>query len=199
MSASRLSRNNVIAIVVVVIMGIGVTVLNIQTFGKGRRPHRPVQAQARDQLPLPADLATLVHEAGRPQTEDQLSATTTAHQQPRLTRDPFLSNRKKVQAARVSQTIPEDRAPLACTAVVVGGRQNAALINGKTYAAGDRVEGLTIQSVTTKGVTLVDNGGKTVFLAVRDQDGDSPALMMEFSPKKTNQKVVMDMTERKQP
>jgi len=199
MSASRLSRNNVIAIVVVVIMGIGVTVLNIQTFGKGRRPHRPAQAQARDQLPLPADLAALVHEAGQPQTEDPISASAAGHQQPRLTRDPFLSNRKKVQAAQLSQSVPEERSPLACTAVVVGGRQNAALINGKTYAAGDHVEGHTVQSVSTKGVTLVDSGGKKVFLNVRDQDSDSPTLMMEFSPKKTNQKVVMDMTERKQP
>lgn len=199
MSASRLSRNNVIAIVVVVIMGIGVTVLNIQTFGKARRPHRPVQVQARDQLPLPADLATLVYEAGRPQTEEQTTAPSTVQERPRLKRDPFLSNRKKVQLAQTSQPVTDKQSPLACTAVVVGGRQNAALINGKTYAAGDRVEGLTVQSVSTKGVTLVDGGGKKVFLTVRDQDSESPALMMEFSPKKTNQKVVMDMTERKQP
>jgi len=199
MSANSLSRKNIIAITVVVIMAIAVTVLNIRTFGKGRRPRRQVQAQAQDRFTLPEDLAILVHEAGQTDVPSQVTGHDAGHERPLLKRDPFLSNKKRAVPAETGLPDVEEKLPLACTAVVLGNKQNAAMINGKTYAAGDRLGGLTVASVSTEGVKLVDGAGKTVFLAVGDQTGESPALMMEFSPKIKNQKVVMDMTERKQP
>ena len=199
MSASRLSRKYTITIAVVVVMGIAVTILNIQTFGKGRSPSHRVQASHQDGPSLPEDLALLVRDAGK--ANDLNRYTTHGRGQKLLNqvRDPFLSNIKPV--VQVHPEVAEEPAKIAlvCSAVLLGGKRSVALINGRSYVSGDIIEDLTVVSVSTKGVSLRNSGGGTVFLGVGNQNAGSKSLMIDFQEKNKNGKFVMEMTERNLP
>ncbi len=199
MSASRLSLKNTIAISVVVVLGIAVTLLNVQTFGKGRGPSRRVQASIQDKSALPEDLAVLVRDAGKAASLGRYPDRSAERQLPNLARDPFVSDHQPVVTVLVDSPAGPEMVTLVCSAVMIGGKRSVAMINGKTFAAGDNLSGLTVTAVSTRGVTLQDDSGETVFLAVGVQDDDSPALMIEFKTKQTHAEVVTKMTERNLP
>lgn len=198
MSAGPLSSKHKAALGVVAVLAVAVIILNIQTFGGKSRPSRRVQASVQDVSALPEDLATLVQNA-------DLSAglgrrlgrsPRTDHSGP--DRDPFLAYRPQVSVA-VSEPAAEPEAPqLGCSAILLGGKRSTAMINGKSYGAGDTVAGLTVMSVNTRGVLLQDKSGGTVFLNVGTVTTGGHALKMEFS-KKTRDEIAMDTTERNLP
>jgi hypothetical protein len=195
MSASRLSLKNPIVIAVVVVLGIAVTILNIQTFGKGRLPSRRVQAGIHDGPALPGDLATLVRDMEG--FGDYSGTGTRSESRPRLPRDPFLDPRftglEPVKAA------PAEKIKLVCSSVMMGSKRSVAMINGTALGVGDRIDGFTVTTVDTRGAGLRNSAGKKIFLFVGNEDTGAESLKMEFKDKKTDNKTVMNVTERNLP
>ena len=135
MSASSRSLKNPILIGAIVLGGIAVTVLNINTFGPGAKPTRRIQASAQNQPSLPPDLAILVQEA---MTGGNLSSgigPVEKQNQPSLDRDPFLTETKPAAKVHTDTSQPKSvqKADLTCSAIMTGGKRPSALINGKFY------------------------------------------------------------------
>lgn len=197
MSANRLSLKNPIVIAVVVVLGIAVTLLNIQTFGKGRLPSRRVQAGHQDEPSLPGDLISLVRDSGPAAQPITTGIAGSVGRRPDLRRDPFLD--QKYTGAPSVQPVPEEEVALVCTAVMLGGKRSAAMINGQAFVVGDRIGQLAVISIETRGVGLRGASGQEIYLFVGSEDTGTESLKMEFGSKKTGKQTQTKMTERNLP
>lgn len=166
-------------IIAAVVAGLAVvTVLNVRTFGPQRGGRQAAGATA-DFGASRADLDQALQAARRDLRQPPPVAM--ADSWPDAGRDPFGAARRTVEAVTApasrpatARPRPQPNAGLVCTAVFLGGARPLALINGKTYGAGDKVAGHTVGSVTTDGITVTDATGKEIFLAVgplTDNDG----------------------------
>lgn len=195
MSASRLSLKNPLVIGVVVVLGIAVTVLNIQTFGKPRLPSRRVQAGIQDGPALPGDLATLARDIEG--FRDYSGPGGRSSHRPSLARDPFLD--PKFTGQEQVQTAPVEKVKLVCSSVMMGSRRSVAVINDTALGVGDRIEGYTVTEVDTRGAGLRNSAGKKIFLYVGNENTGAGSLKMEFKDRKTDKKPEMKVTERNLP
>lgn len=185
MSASSHSLKNPILIGAIVLGGIAVTVLNINTFGPGAKPTRRVQASAQNQPALPPDLAILVQEA---MTGGNLSSgigPVEKQNQPSLDRDPFLTETKPAAKVHTDTSQPKSvqKADLTCSAIMTGGKRPSALINGKFYSPGDKLYGYTLAWIATTGVTLQNSQGAKKFLPLAIKGQRSGALRVDMGPR----------------
>ena len=186
MSANSPSMKNPILIGIIVVAGIGVTIMNIETFGPKKQPgDRRVQAGVMNQPALPADLASLVQDAMGHDSPGHLQGSQDERTLPRVQRDPFKS-KSWSQAVAVTPG-PTSEAPvrkgLTCSAIMTGGRQSSACINGKFYRPGDQVGGFTLAWIATNGVTLQTDGGYKKFLPLNNKSTSSGALTVQVGQK----------------
>jgi hypothetical protein len=157
-----------------------VVVLNLRTFGVGLPgPVGGVVRQAQHPSP-PANLQ-LASESHVPLAEILARPAPT---RPGLLRDPFEVRQAPATAvvnnlAPAAEPEPEPEAKpaaktprkakpgeLLCSAVLLGGERPLALIEGKAYAAGDRVGKYQVQEIKATGVMLIAAGGRTLRLPV---------------------------------
>ena len=200
MSASSPSLKHPVVIVGLVLGAVAVAVLNIQTFGPGQRPTHRVQAAAQNMPALPPDLALLVQAAVSGQSSS--NGEQQKRRLPQLERDPF----------RVDTGIappPDPQAPaaaapvkprgLVCSAVMTGGKRPSAMINGKFYSPGDRVEGWTLAWIATNGVTLQNSKGAKKFVPLTNKARQSGALTVKLGQKPSTTEQGQEMPERNLP
>lgn len=186
MSANSPNKRNLILIGVIVVAGIGVTILNVQTFGPQKRPHhRRVQAGVMNQPALPADLAILVQEAMRQYAQASIQIASDQRELPRVKRDPFEAKTygRAVDKPTTASSEAPKRQGLTCSAIMMGGQQPSACINGKFYRPGDQVHGFTLAWIATNGVTLQTSGGNKKFLPLSNKSTNSGALIVQVGHK----------------
>jgi hypothetical protein len=163
-----------------VIVGLlAVVALNIRTFASGRSFLDRGAGQARDYLVPPDDLSDVVHQAVYGEASDRGPAVAAAAAGPGLARDPFsgATTRPSAPAApsprRAPTRAPAPSTPLVCTAVMLGGQEPLALIDGETRHPGDSVRGHEIVSIAADGVLLRRADGREIMLAVGPAASDS--------------------------
>ena len=186
MSANSPSLKNPILIGMIVVCGIAVTILNINTFGPGgNKPSRRMQSGMLNQPALPPDLAIMVQEAMSKVEPGQLSPTSRRQKAPSLDRDPFRTWTPPVVARKTTKAKPTavKQGPLTCSAIMTGGKRSSALINDKFYSPGDQVQGYTLAWIATNGVTLQNSQGVNKFLPLTIKSGQSGALRVDMGPK----------------
>ena len=185
MSASSHSLKNPILIGAIILGGIAVTVLNINTFGPGAKPTRRIQASAQNQPALPPDLAILVQEAMTGGNLTSVTGPVEKQNQPSLDRDPFLTDTKPVAKTPSDSSQPKSvrKAGLVCSAIMTGSKRPSALINGKFYSPGDKLYGYTLAWIATNGVTLQNSQGAKKFLPLAIKGQRSGALRVDMGPR----------------
>ncbi len=182
-SGKRLSLSHPGVIATVVVMMVVVVVLNIRTFGPKGPRQRAVEPEAAatggGSSAVPLDLnQVLARSAGAGMTV----ATGTWGDTPGVSRDPF-RKRKAARSvttttsrpARARKTAPDT---LVCSAVMLGGRQPVALIDGRPVAIGDRVHGCRVVRIATEGAWLRNARGVDVFLGVGEHRDSKKAFRM---------------------
>ena len=189
MSANSPSLKNPILIGMIVVGGIAVTILNINTFGPGSRPSRRVQSGMLNQPALPPDLAILVQQAMSKDEPAELNSATPRHTLPSLDRDPFKVKTLAPVARPTTTDKPAAPKPgeLTCSAIMTGGKRTSALINGKFFSPGDKVQGYTLAWIATNGVTLQNSQGKKKFLPLTNKASQSGALRVDMGPKSSTE------------
>lgn len=165
-----------------VVMGLlAVTVLNLKTFlPDGRLLQRGAERTAGYHVP-PADLADVVREALAGELGKAGLATSTTAEGLALARDPFTGVKARPTAPRPRPTAPAASrtpkpSPLACTAIMLGGIDPVALIDGLACRPGDRVRGLEVVSIAHDGVLLKRPDGGELTLAVGSARADSASF-----------------------
>ncbi len=173
MSARSLSLKNPALIAVVLVLLAAVTVLNIRTFGTGRKKHSAGTARAQAYPVLPGDLNELVRLAGEDLRNERPDVDTAASVPSRPRRDPFrdakqaVKSSSRVMGPRTHTTRARQKEPAPpCAAVLVGGPRPLALIGGRTLGLGDRTGDATIVEIGTGGVVLQDENGRRRILRV---------------------------------
>lgn len=184
MSASSPSLKNPILIGMLVLGGIAVTILNIQTFGSGARPSRRVQNSGLNQPALPPDLAILVQAAMSEGSGQAGAKAAPPRVLPTLTRDPFQGPPTR-SATRSTTAAPAARpkGELVCSAVMTGGKRPSAMLNGKFYTPGDKVQGYTLAWIASNGVTLENSGGAKKFIPLTNKSRQTGALTVKLGQK----------------
>ena len=167
MSAKQISLKSPGTIAVVVVLLAVVAVMNVRTFGgygSNQKNQQGYRLQAHP--PVPSDQAETTHASG------------TAN----LGRDPFFPHRKnsgiQAQASRTSKpsSRPTAKPParrsrtLQCSAIMLGGKSNMAIIDGEGRHLGDKIRGMTITGIDADGVTFRKTNGSTTHLAVGVQE-----------------------------
>lgn len=204
MSEKRLSLKSPIVVAAVLVLLALVLVANIRTFGPAMAGGRNSAAQAPGEFPLPMDLDQIMRRAAMAGGDGIGSAGPALL--PNLDRDPF-RNGNTVAAAPVERGVA--RPPVAanpnalvCEAIVLGGRQPLALINGAALAIGDRVRDYRIERIATDGVSLKSATGKLLFLAVGQTNGTIESYRMVTSvpdPGNHGRTALDDDEERRRP
>lgn len=187
MSASSPSLKNPILIGMLVIGGVAVTMLNLQTFGPGARPSRRVQNSALSQPALPPDLAILVQEAMAGSRGMAETGSRRPRALPDLKRDPFQTPTATPVATRAAAAPRQasTKGELVCSAVMTGGKGPSAMLNGKFYVPGDKVQGYTLAWIATNGVTLENAGGAKKFVPLTSRGARDGALTVKLGRKQT--------------
>lgn len=182
MSASSPSLKNPVVIGVLVVAAVAVTVLNIQTFGPPARSGPRVQATMQNQPALPPDLALLVQRAMTGGPRRTGPGATEDRPLPRLRRDPFraVTHGMKDVAVPDPEDKPIPRPGLVCSAVMTGGKRPSALLNGKFYSPGDKVQGYTLAWIATNGVTLETSGGAKKFIPLANRSHKAGAVTVKL-------------------
>jgi hypothetical protein len=181
MSASSPSLKNPAVIGVLVVAAVAVTILNLQTFGPRARSGPRVQATMQNQPALPPDLALLVQRAMTGSTSAGDGGSVPGRELPRLPRDPFHAVTPGTeQAAPPPRVQTAPRQDLVCSAVMTGGKRPSALLNGKFYSPGDKVQGYTLAWIATNGVTLETSGGAKKFIPLANRSRKSGAVTVKL-------------------
>ena len=186
MSVNSPSLKNRVLIGAIIIAGVGVTVLNIKTFGPAARPGRRVQASLQDQPVLPPDLALLVHAAMSGGPPGIKPVTQGKKHLPDLHRDPFRARTAPVAAtakAPGAKPAARKRRGLVCSAIMTGGKRPSALINDRFYSPGDKIGGYTLAWIATTGVTLRTGTGAKKFLPLAGASRQNGTLTVKMGPK----------------
>jgi hypothetical protein len=155
---------------VLVVLAI-VIAINVRTFAPRSAHWRPRQAaSAQVSPPLPVDLQDVVRHSG--QRTEGLGRGVDGPR-PDIARDPFSGNRVATAASvgGFSDPLPRAVAPAprksgqpVCTAVMLGARAPAALIDNHLYHVGDQLGGYRVERIDARGVMLAGGGG--LFLPV---------------------------------
>ena len=167
-SVKRLSLSNPLVIAVVLVLLALVVVVNIRTFGPRRTAVRRNAEPAAEYSAVPLDLEQVVRRAATAGLDGGAAGGALAA--PVLDRDPF-ARRQAVNgtvAARGEPTSAGRVNPdsLICAAVMLGGRNPVARINGRTVKIGDRIRSCRVSGIGTEGVRLRHDDGREIFLAV---------------------------------
>lgn len=157
---------------------LAVTVLNLKTFlPDGRLLQRGGERTAGYHVP-PSDLADVVREALAGELGKAGLASASAADALALARDPFTGVTARPAVPRPRPTAPAAArtpkpSPLVCTAIMLGGNDPVALIDGRACRPGDRVRGLEVLSITPDGVRLKRPDGGDLTLTVGPARADS--------------------------
>lgn len=179
MSASSPNLKHPAVVGFLILGAVAVTILNIQTFGTGKRPTRRLQTAVMDQPALPPDLALLVQEAMSARTDHPDDRPQPPRNLPRLSRDPFqekVSTRRVLPTGEVTTPTKSRSAELVCSAVMTGSKRPSAMINGKFYSPGDAIGNWTLAWIASTGVTLQTSQGHKKFLPLTNHSSHSGAL-----------------------
>ena len=188
MSASSPSSplKNPVLIAVLVVAALGVTALNVKTFGNKKPGPQRVQAAAMDGPALPPDLPLLVRELVENAKPAEVLTGPATDLEKLLKRDPFVAPGQTGSAPRARSAAPAAPAarpgssPLACTAVLTGGTRDSARINGQFYAQGEKIRGYTVAWVASTGVTLENSAGKKFFLPLKPKSKNKQAFQVQM-------------------
>jgi hypothetical protein len=173
------------AIIAGVVLGLAaVTVLNIKTFASGRWFAADSAERIANHLLPPADLDLVVQAALNEELGPRRRMASAGLGGPAITRDPFSGGAASRPAPAAATPAKKSAAPepLVCTAVMLGGREPLALINGHTHRPGDRLRGEEIVRIDTEGVTLVRADGRQRRLAVGPDTDQKPAYRVVTGP-----------------
>ena len=169
MSVQRISLKSKPVIAVVVALLAIVVVVNVAVFKPGQRSPKPANVRVQSSQPMPVDLTEYRQGSAAP-TENLAAWRDRAN--PALRRDPFGSIR------RATEVVPEEIlaepevevVPLVCNAILIGGAQPVAMIGGKSYRVGDRVDDQDVRyqvvAIGATGVKLASASGPGLFLSV---------------------------------
>jgi hypothetical protein len=164
-----------------VVLGLlAVALLNLHTFmGEGQLLGRGAERSTADLTP-PADLSDVVHQAVRDQAGGPRVAGAAAGSGggSGLVRDPFSGGTVRPEATvpRVAQPRPQrapEPKPLVCAAVMLGGEQPLALIDGEARRPGQTVRGYLLLDITTTAVRLQRPDGSVLVLPVGQATSDT--------------------------
>lgn len=173
MSAQRISLKSKPVIAIVVSLLAIVVVVNVAVFKPGQRSPKPANVRLQSAQPMPVDLTG--YRQGSAAPAENLAAWG-ERTNPALRRDPFGSIRLATEV--VTDVVPEEIleepamevVPLACNAILLGGAQPVAMIGGKSYRVGDRVDDQDVRyqvvAIGATGVKLSSASGPGIFLSV---------------------------------
>jgi hypothetical protein len=164
--SASLSSKPVIATVLCVLAI--VAAVNVVVFKPGSTRTGRAEVRVQASQPVPFDLDELRQETATP---GQDLAAWAAAAAPTLQRDPF-GNPIAAAAAPATPAIPATGRPkgnrLLCNAVLLGGLEPAALINGKAYRIGDPVGKYRLDAIGARGVKLSRTGAADLYLSVSE-------------------------------
>lgn len=192
MSAKQISLKSPATIAVVVVLLVAVVGLNIQTFGGrpgGHNTSRGYRVQAHP--PVPSDVTSLVNrDVAKALIQGRQSATTGVQH---LGRDPFFERKNQPQAqpkTRVkrksgSSAVASRAKPLQCSAIMLGGKNPMAIIDGEGRYPGDKIRGMTLVGIDADGVTFKKSNGSTTHLAVGVQDDKNSSFRVVTRARKS--------------
>jgi hypothetical protein len=181
MSAKQVSLKSPVTIAVVIILLGGVAYLNVNTFGgMNKKSSRGYRVQAHPSVPL--DVGQLaVCEMGLP---DSAHKKVSAFAVESLQRDPFFPGQGQpkpmvqptTKRRKKSVTTRTRVKPLECTAIMLGGNQPMAIINGEGRYPGDKIRGLILTNIDADGVTFRQADGSFTHLAVGVQEDENQSF-----------------------
>ena len=181
MSAKQVSLKSPVTIFVVVALLVGVVFLNVSTFGGAAgSSSRGYRVQAHP--PVPLDAGRLAGcETGMAELGNRRATSFSADG---LKRDPFFPGeaqpkpvmRPKVKTRkRATKSRPRPK-PLEGSAIMLGGNQSMAIINGEGRHPGDKLQGMILTAIDADGVTFRKTDGSTVHLFVGVQEDENQAF-----------------------
>ena len=190
MSAKQVSLKSRGTIAVVLLLLVAVVYLNVNTFGGGQNKNsRGYRVQAHPPVPMDA-VKEASFEAG---TVSFSNHRPSAFLIEKLHRDPFSPGKKtaKIKHQRVSSSSKSLKKSqpkaknLICTAIMLGGTQPMAIINGEGRYPGEKIQGMVLKAIDADGVTLQKAGGATVHLPVGVQEDKNPSFRVVTRNEKT--------------
>jgi len=182
MSAKQVSLKSPVTIVVVMVLLVGVVALNVSTFGGSGRKNTSRGYRVQAHPPVPMDAGQLAgYQARLVKSPAERVAVSSVDG---LQRDPFfplLAQPKPVvkvarTATKKTSARRQKSKPLKCTAIMLGGAQSMAIINGEGRHPGDKIRGMTLTAIDADGVTFRKSNGSRVHLPVGVQEDKSQSF-----------------------
>jgi len=166
MSVQAMSLKSKPVMAVVAVIFAVVVVANIETFKPGKKTKSQPELRLQASQPMPFDLLSLRLKSTIP--AENLAAWTDRGT-PELARDPFgnVHSYQPLEVTPDSVAVIEPVTVWQCNAVLLGGRDPVAMVNGKSFKVGESVDGLLVAAIGTTGVKLTDKNGKSTFLPVQ--------------------------------